>query len=291
MICARVASLLTCAARARGVRARPPSLRRYVLKALEFQKANGGSTTFIHNNAYKEEELGECFERHADSPPLRAKISLAITPFLPCLAGECFERNAEGMLKNMAIHELALLATYYGVTVDNIESVVPDAEYSRCLTLTGPSGDEFTDFAKASATITSTEEHAPRACPCAHPPDPCPCACAWRGTQVGFTITTKEGKTVTVKADRCGSAEGGDSKAVVSIDGVERFESVTPDEELKKVQGGMRPPTPVHVHGHVHPRVRCVPRTSMRTHARAPSCARHTRAHRWSRRSRPRTPR
>jgi len=26
---------------------------------------------------------------------------------------ECFERNAEGMLKNMAIHELALLATYW----------------------------------------------------------------------------------------------------------------------------------------------------------------------------------
>ena len=77
----------------------------YVLKALEFEKANAGAeTTFVHNNAYKEEELPECFER-----------------------------NAEGMLKNMAIHELALLATYYGVTVDNIESVTPDADYSRVL--------------------------------------------------------------------------------------------------------------------------------------------------------------
>ena len=144
----------------------------YVLKALEFEKANpGSSTTFVHNNAYKEEELGECFER-----------------------------NAEGMLKNMAIHELALLATYYGVTVDNIESVTPDAEYSRCLTLTGPSGKEFTDFAK-----------------------------------VGFTVTTKDGKTVTVKADRCGSTEGGGSIASVSVGGVEKFKSETPDEELKKV--------------------------------------------------------
>jgi len=142
----------------------------YVLKALEFEKANGGKTTFVHNNAYKEEELGECFER-----------------------------NAEGMLKNMAIHELALLATYYGVTVDNIASVEPDAEYSRCLTLTGPSGKEFTDFAK-----------------------------------VGFTITTKDGKTVTVNADRCGSTEGGDSKGIVSVDGKEVFRTVTPDEELKK---------------------------------------------------------
>ena len=165
----------------------------------------------MHNNAYKQPELPECFER-----------------------------NAEGMLKNMAIHELALLATYYGVTVDNIESVVPDAEYSRCLTLTGPSGEEFTDFAK-----------------------------------VGFTITTKEGKTVTVKADRCGSTEGGDSKAVVSIDGVEKFQSTTPDEELKKV-GDMHTP-------------RACTRTCatscvasharMCTHTRASSCAWHVHPH------------
>jgi len=144
----------------------------YVLKALEFEKKTpGASTTFIHNNDYKEEELGECFER-----------------------------NAEGMLKNMAIHELALLATYYGVTVDNIATVTPDAEYSRCLTLTGPSGEEFTDFAK-----------------------------------VGFTVTTKGGKTVTVNADRCGCNEGGNSKAIVAVEGKEVFRTVTPDDELKGV--------------------------------------------------------
>merc|ERR1711924_196871 len=138
--------------------------------ALAAQKENAGSDIeFIHNNAYKTEELGECFER-----------------------------NAEGMLKNMAIHELALLATYYGVTVDNIESVTPDKEYSRCLTLTGPSGKEFTDFAK-----------------------------------IGFTITTKTGKTVTVNADRCGSTEGGNSVAVVEVDNVVKFRSETPDDELK----------------------------------------------------------
>jgi predicted dehydrogenase len=144
----------------------------YVLKALEFEKANpGASTTFVHNNAYKEEELGECFER-----------------------------NAEGMLKNMAIHELALLATYYGVTVDTIETVTPDADYSRVLTLKGPSGDEFTDFAK-----------------------------------VGFTVVTKDGTSVTVRADRCGSTEGGNSIASVSIDGVEKFTAETPDDDEKQV--------------------------------------------------------
>lgn len=143
----------------------------YVLKALEFQKKTpGASTTFIHNNAYTPPELGECFER-----------------------------NAEGMLKNMAIHELALLATYYGVTVDNIASVTPDAEYSNCLTLAGPSGKEFTDFAK-----------------------------------VGFTVTTKDGSSVTVKADRCGSTTGGGSMAIVSVDGEEKFRSETPDEVLQK---------------------------------------------------------
>ena len=86
------------------------------------------------------------------------------------------------------------------MTVENIASVEPDVEYSEMLTLKGPSGKEFTDFAK-----------------------------------VGFTVTTKDGKTVTVKADRCGSTEGGGSIASVSVGGVEKFKSETPDEELKKV--------------------------------------------------------
>jgi len=142
----------------------------YVLKALAAQKANPGSDIeFIHNNAYKTDELGECFER-----------------------------NAEGMLKNMAIHELALLATYFGVTVDNIASVAPDAEYSNCLTLAGPSGKEFTDFAK-----------------------------------VGFTVTTKDGKKVTVKADRCGSTTGGGSIGIVTVDGDEKCRTETPDAALQ----------------------------------------------------------
>jgi len=149
------------------------NVAKYVRDALEFeQKTPGAATTFIHNNAYKEEELPECFER-----------------------------NAEGMLKNMAIHELALLATFYGVTVDNIESVEPDTEYTNCITLDGPSGKSFTDFAS-----------------------------------VGFTVTTKNPpKSVTVKANRCGSTEGGGSVASVSVEGVEKFQSVTPDKELKKI--------------------------------------------------------
>lgn len=104
------------------------------------------------------------------------------------------------MLKNMAIHELALLATYWGVTVDNIETVIPDPEFSSCQTLTGPSGKEFTDFSK-----------------------------------VGFTIETKDGKTISLKIDRCGSDAGGNSMAIVSKDGKEIFRAETPDEELQGV--------------------------------------------------------
>ena len=104
------------------------------------------------------------------------------------------------ILRLLPRSQLALLATYYGVTVDNIASVTPDAKYSRCLTLKGPSGKEFTDFAK-----------------------------------VGFTVTTKDGKTVTVNADRCGSSEGGDSKAIVVVDGKEVFRTMTPDDDLKKI--------------------------------------------------------
>ena len=104
------------------------------------------------------------------------------------------------MLKNMAIHELALLATYWGVTTETIDKVEPDVDFSRCLTLKGPGGDEFTDFSR-----------------------------------VGFTITTKDGAAVTLKIDRCGDAGGsGNSMAIVTKDGEELFKSVTPDAELEK---------------------------------------------------------
>jgi predicted dehydrogenase len=110
--------------------------------------------------------------------------------------GECFERNAEGMLKNMAIHELALLVSFYDVSVENIDTVIADKEFSSMQTLPGPSGKEYTDFDK-----------------------------------IKFTIKTKTGKVVSVSADRCG---GTDSYATVSdIDGNEVFRYYMPDDEDK----------------------------------------------------------
>jgi len=110
--------------------------------------------------------------------------------------GECFERNCEGMLKNMAIHELALLVSFYDVTVDNIESVTADKEFSSMQTLKGPSGKDFTDFDK-----------------------------------IKFTIKTKTGKEVSVQADRC----GGDTSyaTVTNSTGEEVFRHSMPDEDDK----------------------------------------------------------
>lgn len=141
---------------------------KYVRKAREYAaSADGSHVTFVSNNTYENNDAS---------------------------LGECFERNAEGMLKNMAIHELALLASFYDVSVDNIESVVVDKEFSSLQTLKGPSGKDFTDFDKAK-----------------------------------FTIKTKNGKSVSVQADRCG---GDISYAMVTdADGKELFRHSMPDEE------------------------------------------------------------
>jgi len=142
---------------------------KYVRKTREFAATVEGShVTFVSNNAY---------ENTAES------------------LGECFERNAEGMLKNMAIHELALLVSFFDVTVENIESVTADKEYSSMQTLKGPSGKDWTDFDK-----------------------------------IKFTIKTKTGKEVSVAADRCG---GTDSYATVTAEGEEVFRYYMPDDEDK----------------------------------------------------------
>lgn len=156
----------------------------YVHKTLEHAKAQTDTNvTFLHNNDYKKEELPECFER-----------------------------NAEGMLKNMAIHELALLATYYNVSVDTIEAVNVDAEYSSCQTLVGPSSKkEFTDFDKLK-----------------------------------FQIITTSGASACVAADRCG---GSDSVGIVTKNDVgELARFVMPDAEtvanvpnLEKLYPGAMP--------------------------------------------------
>lgn len=143
------------------------NVTKYVSKARAYADSHEGShITFVSNNAYEN---------------------------TPESLGECFERNREGMLKNMAIHELALLVSFFDVTVETIEKCEADKAFSSCQTLKGPSGNDFTDFDK-----------------------------------IKFTITTKSGKSVSVQADRCG---GDVSWASVDINGDEVFRHSMPDEE------------------------------------------------------------
>lgn len=126
----------------------------YLTRSREFVMKHDGKCdiTFLHNNNY---------------PNSDAELA------------ECFERNAEGMLKNMAIHELAILVSFYGVTVDSIAKVEADKSNSSCKTLKGPSSKkEFTDFDKLK-----------------------------------FKIVTQAGVEVNVAADRCG---GDDSVGIVT---------------------------------------------------------------------------
>eukprot|EP00559_Dactyliosolen_fragilissimus_P004029 CAMPEP_0184859358 /NCGR_PEP_ID=MMETSP0580-20130426/4360_1 /TAXON_ID=1118495 /ORGANISM="Dactyliosolen fragilissimus" /LENGTH=508 /DNA_ID=CAMNT_0027355955 /DNA_START=63 /DNA_END=1589 /DNA_ORIENTATION=+ len=109
---------------------------------------------------------------------------------------ECFSRNAEGMMKNMAVHEMALLVTFFGVTVDTIAKfqVNKSPLFSEQVTVwkegtSMPNPEYITDFSR-----------------------------------VAFRITTKEGTSVSVMADRCG---GNVSFAAVKGDNgeqVQKFE-------------------------------------------------------------------
>ncbi|KAJ8599129.1 hypothetical protein CTAYLR_006358 [Chrysophaeum taylorii] len=152
----------------------------YVTKGRQaLGKVPDGEFTLVHHNAYTLEELDECFER-----------------------------NAEGMLKNMAIHELALLVSFFGASADSIKSVVADKAYSSFETRVGPSsGKKFSDFSK-----------------------------------IAFTITTAAGQKLTVKADRCGGlmpggamADGAMMYAAVEAGGVIHERAIMPDKDLLAV--------------------------------------------------------
>jgi predicted dehydrogenase len=122
------------------------------------------ATMFVHNNTYTHDQLEECFVR-----------------------------NNEGMLKNMAVHELCLLATYFGVTTESIASVTADKANSECLTLAG-----LTDFSKIS-----------------------------------FVIETKAGVKVGVNADRCGGNLSAAIVEGLGGGGERLFYAETPDDALQ----------------------------------------------------------
>ncbi|KAJ8610712.1 hypothetical protein CTAYLR_005682 [Chrysophaeum taylorii] len=75
---------------------------------------------------------------------------VSLNDYTDATLGECFERNSEGMLKNMAIHELALAATYFGMRSDNLVRVDDVTGDLRTI------GD-YTDFASVEFTLINKE--------------------------------------------------------------------------------------------------------------------------------------
>lgn len=71
--------------------------------------------------------------------------------YTPETIQECFERNSEGMLRNMACHELALAVSLFDINSSNLKNVSVLSEASNMQTLGG-----FTDFDKLGFTLENT---------------------------------------------------------------------------------------------------------------------------------------
>merc|ERR1719262_1734891 len=121
------------------------------------------------------------FNRNSSKYVLRAKDFTKVAPpgavftlgrndafNSPEAMDECFERNSEGMMKNMMIHELVVLISYFGLSFDAVDTVVRDKAYTTIEIRKG-----FTDFSK-----------------------------------VGFTLKLKSGKEIKVWGDRAGGEYG-----------------------------------------------------------------------------------
>jgi len=149
----------------------------YVQKALKKSRTvDGAHVQFVHNNSYGVNELNECFSR-----------------------------NAEGMMKNMAIHELAVIVSFFNVTVDSIAEfkVNKSPEVTESLTVwkpgtAMPDAKYITDFSR-----------------------------------VGFTVTTKTGESVSIAANRCGGNVSHASVADGSGREVAKFEFPDADTQAK----------------------------------------------------------
>jgi len=141
----------------------------YFTEALEVANGNPGAlVTLTSRNDYAKEDLAECFER-----------------------------NAEGLLKNMAIHELALAATFFGMRADTIV----DVDTSGC--------DESADGCDLM-TLNDFQDF----------------------QRLDFVLTNKEGGKVRIVADRCG---GDECRAIVTKDGEELLNRAMIDAPRQKV--------------------------------------------------------
>jgi len=149
------------------------NVTKYVREAMGFSSSlpGAGHLEFVHNNSYQDSEES---------------------------LGECFERNSEGILKNMAIHELALLVSFFGIRESTVRSIHVDRKETELLELMGRK-----DFRK-----------------------------------IRFTIESLSGVRVSVKADRCGGdVSTAIVRSPKSLKEVKRFnipKDKKEEEEMKK---------------------------------------------------------
>ncbi len=132
----------------------------YIQKAVTLARQTPHSKLVLaHNNSYTREDLPEVFSR-----------------------------NAEGMLHNMAIHELALLVTYLDITVDTVRSLTVNTSKLFSEKLQVP-------YSSASANTIKTEDNGKTAEKATTITD---------FSRVAFKITDVNGEMVSIFADRCG---------------------------------------------------------------------------------------
>lgn len=111
----------------------------------------------------KEKGVAVCmgFNRNYSKYVLRAKDFAKVAPAgamitlgrndafnSPEALDECFERNAEGMMKNMMIHELVVLISHFGVTCAKIQCIEVNKKETVREVRKG-----VTDFSKVSFTL------------------------------------------------------------------------------------------------------------------------------------------
>ena len=71
---------------------------------------------------------------------------------------ECFFRNSEGLLKNMSIHELSLLTSFFGIKAGDGPTVIVDDVFSDLRTLQCPDGVSRTDLTRVAVRIQSVRD-------------------------------------------------------------------------------------------------------------------------------------
>lgn len=165
------------------------------LKSMARYAEKNGAEVYMGYNKNVAKYVGEVLAREARHPGSVTRF-VHNNMYTPETLDGCFTSNSEGMLKNMAIHELMIANTFYDVTVENLKEVCTDTSYSVAEVRCG-----LKDFSK-----------------------------------VRFTLTTREGKSVQIQADRCG---GITSSASILVSGEEVFCSTTPDAQLENTVAKM----------------------------------------------------